>query len=297
MDSRPIRVLGGEPGRKLVLIGCGGTGGYLLQQVCRLLYGLRSRESDRRAAPAFDGFGQDGQNVPPVPELLLVDGDTVSETNLLRQYFLPCDVGKKKARVLSERYGAAYGLRLYSYAGYLTAQADLKALVPEGSIVAGCVDNAKTRALLHHKLSSYRDVVYLDAGNAAVEPPALSGTPGAKPTREVRARERESGWEGQVLCGVRKGGETVIPLPADQMPDLIEDDGELLPSEVPCGQIVISNPQRHLTNVMAATVLTGYLTPLLSDGTLLHRMSLFCARRGYVRSYPALEALDEVALA
>lgn len=169
--------------------------------------------------------------------------------------------------------------------------------VTEGSIVAVCVDNAKTRAILHHKLSSYRDVIYLDAGNAAVEPPAASGPPGAKPTREARLRERESGWEGQVLCGVRKGGETVIPLPAEQMPDLIEDDGELLPSEVPCGRVVVSNPQRHLTNVLAATILTSYLTPLLLDGTLLHRMSLFCARRGYVRSYPALEALNEVALA
>ncbi len=215
----------------------------------------------------------------------------------VRQYFLPCDVGKKKARVLAERYGAAYGLRISAYAEYLTEQANLKALVPEGSIVVGCVDNAKTRRLLHHKLSDYRDLVYLDAGNAAIEPPVAFGPPGAKPTREVRVRERESGWEGQVLCGVRKGGETAVPFPAEQMPDLIEDDGELLPSEIPCGQVVVSNPQRHLTNVLAATVLTLYLTPLLSDGTLLHRMSLFCARRGYVRSYPALEALDEVALA
>jgi hypothetical protein len=146
---------------------------------------------------------------------------------------------------------------------------------------------------LHHGLSSYQDVIYLDAGNAAVAPTP----PGARPNRESRVRERESGWEGQILCGVRKDGETVIPFPAEQMPDLIEDDGEVLPSEIPCGRVVVSNPQRHLTNVMAATVLTSYLTPLLCDGTLLHRMSLFCARRGYVRSYPALEALDEISLA
>jgi hypothetical protein len=116
-------------------------------------------------------------------------------------------------------------------------------------------------------------------------------------TRAERARVRDSGWEGQVLCGVRKGGETLLPFPAEQMPDLIEDDGEPLPTEVPCGQAVVSNPQRHLTNVLAATVLSSYLTTLLTDGTLLHRMSLFCARSGYVRSYPALEVLDEVALA
>ena len=64
---------------------------------------------------------------------------------------------------------------------------------------------------------------------------------------------------------------------------------------MPCGQLVVSNLQRHLTNLMAATVLTSYLTTLVSDGKLLHRMSLFCARRGYLKSHPALEVLDEVA--
>jgi hypothetical protein len=78
-------------------------------------------------------------------------------------------------------------------------------------------------------------------------------------------------------------------------PDLLEGD-DLLPNEVPCGRVVESLPQRHMTNLMAATVLMQYLTTLLSDGTLLHSKSFFCARRGYVRSYPALDELDEVAL-
>jgi hypothetical protein len=39
-----------------------------------------------------------------------------------------------------------------------------------------------------------------------------------------------------VLCGVRKGGETVVPFPAEQIPDLVEGDG-LLPNEVPCGRL------------------------------------------------------------
>jgi hypothetical protein len=210
-----------------------------------------------------------------------------------RQYFLSCDVNRKKALVLAERYGAAYGLEVAAYPEYVKPDTDLKRLIPEGSVVVGAVDNAKTRALLHRGLSAHKDVVYLDCGNAGVELPPENRTV----TRAERARVRDSGWEGQVLCGVRKGGETLLPFPAEQMPDLIEDDGEPLPTEVPCGQAVVSNPQRHLTNVLVATVLTSYLTTLLTDGTLLHRMSLFCARSGYVRSYPALEALDEVALA
>jgi hypothetical protein len=95
---------------------------------------------------------------------------------------------------------------------------------------------------------------------------------------------------------VRRRGETVVPMPAEQVPDLIEDDGEPTPGDAPCGRVVVSNPQRHLTNLWAASVLTAFLTPLLSTGTLLHRMSLFCARRGYVASYPALDVLEEASV-
>lgn len=99
-----------------------------------------------------------------------------------------------------------------------------------------------------------------------------------------------------MLCGVRRRGETVVSMPAEQVPDLIEDDGEPTPGDAPCGRVVVSNPQRHLTNLWAASVLTCFLTPLLSTGTLLHRMSLFCARRGYVASYPALDVLEEASV-
>ena len=55
--------------------------------------------------------------------------------------------------------------------------------------------------------------------------------------RADRARIKATPWEGQVLCGVRKGGETIFPFPAEQIPDLVESDG-LLPNEVPCGRVV-----------------------------------------------------------
>ena len=92
-----------------------------------------------------------------------------------------------------------------------------------------------------------------------------------------------------MLCGVRKGGETVVPFPAEQIPDL-------LPNEVPCGRVVQSLPQRHATNLFAATVLMTFLTPLLSDGTLLHHAASFDARAGYLKSHPALNVLSEVAV-
>lgn len=153
----------------------------------------------------------------------------------------------------------------------------------------GCVDNAATQALLHERLSSYEIVVYVDAGNASVE------LPGARSLARRALADQGLRLEGTGPVRHPPRRRDGPPLPAEPMPDLIEDDGEPLPSEVPCGQVVVGNPQRHLTNLAATTVLTPFLTTLLSDGTLLHRMSPFCARRGYVKSYPALEVMDFVA--
>lgn len=289
MSAMPTPVRVADPaGTRVVLFGVGGTGGYCLQQLARLLYGLKAERAEAWAAPTLAAVAPEKPRT--VPDVLLCDGDEVSEGNLKRQYFLARDVRKNKALVLAERYGAAYGLSISAYPRFLTPATDFASLVPEGSIVVGCVDNAATRRLLHERLSSYTDVVYLDAGNAAVELPDDAAL-----TAKERARIRNSGWEGQVLCGVRRRGETVVPLPAEQIPDLVEDDGEKLPGEVPCGQVVVSNPQRALTNTWAAITLYSYLNDLLTDGTILHRMTLFCARRGYASSYPALDVMDEVA--
>ncbi len=65
----PIRVLDPEK-TTLVIIGVGGTGGYVLQQVARLLYALQAQGS-------------------AVPDVWLVDGDVVEEKNCFGNIFSP----------------------------------------------------------------------------------------------------------------------------------------------------------------------------------------------------------------
>ncbi|HZH02589.1 MAG TPA: hypothetical protein VEY30_02320, partial [Myxococcaceae bacterium] len=81
------------------------------------------------------------------------------------------------------------------------------------------------------------------------------------------------------------------------MPALLEGDGpeDMVPDEVPCHAVIEGQPQRFLTNLRAAAVLTEYLGPLLSDGHLLHARTFFDARRLYAKSYPAIDELLEVA--
>ena len=51
-----------------------------------------------------------------------------------------------------------------------------------------------------------------------------------------------------------------------------------------------------MTNLLAATVLMQYLTPLIHTGTILHSSGFFDAYRGYVRNDPAVNDLDELSL-
>lgn len=367
MSARPVQVI--EPARtRVVIAGCGGTGAYVLQSVCRLLYSIREAnaaarkaekrriqdslqqrvqataritdpdearqeqrensriaEQARRAGSTRDlytpeavGYGRNwdtildsplGKASPPltntahetsalaggslpssVPEVVLVEGGTVSERNVLRQGYLPQDVGRNKAMVLAERYGAAYGMAIHAHAGYITEQTDFEDLVAEGSIVIGCLDNAASRGILHKRLIGYEDLVYLDSGNGAVPMP---GT-GTELDQHERKRLKESGYDGQVVAGVRKEGRTILPFPGEAFPELIEvaDADDRHPEEIPCNEVAASAPQRMVVNLMAANVVLSYLYPLLTEGALLNCNSYFDARQNYVRSTPAIDELE-----
>ena len=88
-----------------------------------------------------------------------------------------------------------------------------------------------------------------------------------------------------------------MPFPGEVFPNLLEaEEGEHLPSEQPCGEVVISQPQRLMTNVMAATSVLMLLHTLLPDGTLLHHRTFFDAHKGFMRSEAAMDHVVEVSL-
>ena len=267
----PIKVIN-PANTKLIIVGVGGTGGYLLQQVARLLFALKEQ----------------GNRIPSV---LLIDGDDVEKKNLLRQYFLPQDVGKKKTAVLADRYARAYGLNIMAYPEYITWDTDFKEIgIEEDSIVIGCVDNGSTRKILHEKLSGFNHVVYIDSGNGSVTLPDDQ----EHIDRYQLAKIKDSGWSGQVVVGVRAHGQFALPFVGEEMPDMIEEDR--LPTEVSCGEVVVSEPQHLLTNLMAATSILIYLHTLLVDGTILHHRTFFDARRGYVTCHAAIDSMLEVSI-
>ena len=103
-------------GEQVYVVGCGGTGGFVAEGLCRLL--------------------------PKKLDIMLQDPDTVEERNLTRQNFFAGDLGKFKSQALAERLCGFYGRRI----GYAVTPYRLTS--NNGALVIGCVDNADARRQL-----------------------------------------------------------------------------------------------------------------------------------------------------
>ncbi len=135
----------------ILQVGCGGTGGYLVPKLARLLMTLgKFREGER------------GYN--------LVDFDIVEEINLYRQNFVKSDLGLNKAEVLAQRYGSHFGVPIGSAKLKVESAKDLEELFPEISdscrVLIGCVDNNSARKLMQEVFENSKvPIIYIDSGN------------------------------------------------------------------------------------------------------------------------------------
>ncbi len=121
---------------QVLVIGCGGTGGYVAEGLCRIL--------------------------PEDFSLVLQDMDRVEERNLIRQNFFEVDLGKFKAQALAERlstnYKRAVGYKLMPFGLHHAGMYS----VP--SIFIGCVDNAAARRKIAQEAPGGLSY-WIDSGN------------------------------------------------------------------------------------------------------------------------------------
>jgi len=136
--ERPIKVL---------LIGVGGTGGEVLDGLCKLHHALK-------------GVGH-----PSGLEVVVADGDAVSPSNIGRQRFSPIDIGAKKASLLVNRINLFYGLP-WKACDFAIDCEDHADEILGFDLVLTCVDKAAFRvelAALGREIES--DVLWIDFGN------------------------------------------------------------------------------------------------------------------------------------
>lgn len=141
--SRPVSIL---------IIGAGGTGGYVIPHLYRIAYATRRKY-----------------------RVVIADGDIVEKKNLIRQNFSQFDIGVNKAEAMAERYSETFGIETEYVPEYIEDEDMLcDLLIPNtiearsqkpAYIIIGAVDNNRSRVMCHNVFNKLDDVIYIDSGN------------------------------------------------------------------------------------------------------------------------------------
>ena len=243
---------------KVIMLGAGGTGGYIAPHLYRLLHTIER----------------------PV-KVIIVDGDIVEEKNLIRQNFVASDIGRNKAQVLAERYASAFGMEAYYIPDFIECESKLFELTKPDThlsspnpyqrssshvILIGAVDNNRSRQLCHQVFNKADDIIYLDSGNGE--------------------------YTGQVVCGIRRKGWTYFEPIGDAYPDILIDNDKF-PTELSCAEAAVSAPQSIVANVMAATAVVSYIYNIIVLGSIEARSVTFSTKS--VNLKPIIKHIRKVA--
>jgi PRTRC genetic system ThiF family protein len=162
---------------RVLVVGCGGTGSAVVGGLPYLHQSLVARGH------------------PGGLQVTVVDGDTISPTNCVRQPFARSEVGISKAVVLVNRLNLFWGLKWEAVPAHLKPGTfisrsysgdDLRA-----HIVVGFVDTRAARGAVRDAVSNWSTVSYwLDLGNNADSGQFILGEPLNERNRRSRLRLR-----------------------------------------------------------------------------------------------------------
>lgn len=224
-----------------IVVGVGGTGGYLVPNLARMISVINQTKNKRHS-------------------LTLVDGDEVETKNLTRQNFIQSDLDKNKAEVMARRYANAFGIPITSVAKYLETPRDLFEVVSTGNpydvpVIIGCVDNNKTRQIIHEYFfwaMERKRVIWLDSGNEEFTGQVVFGY------NYYRNIDR-------LLDGNRY--EFFAPPVTVLYPDVLYDAESKLYTELSCAERAISAPQSISANITASNILMNFANSILTAGS------------------------------
>lgn len=219
---------------KVVVVGCGGTGGFVAEGLCRLL--------------------------PKDATLILIDHDRVEPHNLIRQNFVAGDVGRFKSQALAERFAMEYGRKVgycvLPFTRHLHKASALGGSLQEqllvNCLIIGCVDNAVARQEI--RAATTMGNWWLDSGNGRNSGQVLLGN-----SDEAMFLMKAFHPQDQTVHA--------LPLPSMQLPGL------LIPAPAPkrdCAQAVADDEQSPVINQamsvlvldMMHGIITGNLTKI-----------------------------------
>lgn len=248
-----------EPAHTVFLIGCGGTGGYVVAHLARFISVLN-------AANANDAAYGDKKI-----SLILADGDIVEEKNLKRQHFIACDIGRNKAEVLAERYSVAFGMEIAALKKDIEGVHDLDVMDDfrrhgASDLVISCVDNNATRKVVWEWFKSrraaggwHRSRFWIDSGNEETAGQVVCGfCPSESSYYNTLKPARNQ---------ANKMGQFSVPCAMEVYPDLLNAESKFN-SELSCAERAVSAPQNMQTNVTAATLIMNFAQKIIEGSQL-----------------------------
>jgi PRTRC genetic system ThiF family protein len=165
LDRRAIRVL---------VVGAGGTRSAILMGLPYLDQAMRV-------------WGH-----PYGLQVCMMDGDTVSETNCVRQPFSASDIGQNKATVLINRMNMFWGTKWSAEPSFFneTTLRELHDEVPD--LLIGCVDTRAARKVIDQAVTRpmHATTYWLDIGNNAASGQYILGQPLNSRNRRTAVRLR-----------------------------------------------------------------------------------------------------------
>lgn len=206
---------------RVILIGLGGIGSKLAEDLARyMMYEAKAPK-----------------------ELVLVDGDVYSESNLDRQSILEGDVGRPKAQVWAEGLAGAFPkLVISGISGYVVPDSmrkentvPISKLSMEGAVTILAVDNHKTRKMFSdHFQKGVQNGVLINGGNNMTD--------------------------GSLITAIRMSGEQITPSIDAFHPEIAEPKDKN-PGELSCAELakVDGGTQVIWANKMVATLIGNEL--------------------------------------
>ena len=199
-------------------------------------------------------------------DVAMMDADTVSQTNCVRQPFSASDIGQNKATVLINRLNLFWGTKWSAVPNHFHARSFGRYEDRAPDVLIGCVD---TRAARKEIESSFTKALnstcyWLDLGNNASSGQYVLGQPRNSRNRQKTDRLR-----------------TVSEL----YPEIIDTDAgeDSLPS---CSAIEALDRQEPFINQTLASSALAMLAQLFRYGKLTHHGAFFNAKTGQMSSMP-----------
>ncbi len=253
---------------EFILVGAGGTGGFLISAIARLMKEIESTTNK-------------------TTRCTIIDHDLIEQKNIPRQNFHPGDMGLPKAQVLAARYALAFGIRINALCQRFNAKT-IQRSWHSLNVIIGCVDNAVARQEINECLCLSQEhnrplnTWWLDCGNHRASGQVLLGSSNC-----FESKKAFNNYAQPTFC-------IHLPSPALLHPELLEVQlEELETTPLSCAELLARNQQNLFVNQQVAAIASEYLLALTLTGGLRKFATYFDSNSGSARSlYISPKALE-----